>query len=113
MAVTEEGACYALFADSAAHRYWALTVVTSILPVVTGAMLGMRTQLLGFSSVFDEDAGERTENTATSDRGLPRHGHHLLVAHARARRSRTSAPRSTTRRSAPLRELLFKRNQPG
>jgi hypothetical protein len=111
MAVTEEGACYALFADSAAHRYWALTVVTSILPVVTGAMLGMRNQLLGFSSVFDEDAGERTENTATSIAGYrgtdsTYSWRTLELALAYIGATEYDAAIRT------LREWLFKRNQP-
>lgn len=61
---TEEGACYALFAAAAAaHRYWLLVFHpgVSYQPVVTGAMLGKRTQLLGYSRTRDEDAGNRTE----------------------------------------------------
>lgn len=70
MSVTEEGACYALFAaPAAAHRYWRFLVVTSAAPVVPGLILGLRTQFLGYSTVFDEDAGERTESSATSTAG--------------------------------------------
>lgn len=69
-AVTEEGAWWALFAQSgAARRYWRVSSPDIIAPIVTGLLLGLRSQLLGFSSTFDEDAGERTEATSTSTAG--------------------------------------------
>lgn len=68
---TEEGAAYALFAAAgAAHRYWRILFLGSaFIPVVTGVILGQRTQLLGFSRVRDEDAGMRTEIQDTSRAG--------------------------------------------
>jgi hypothetical protein len=69
MAVTEEGACYAIFTASVARRAWQVLVVESMQPVVTGLLLGLRNQLLGYSNVFDEDAGERTEDSSTSRAG--------------------------------------------
>jgi hypothetical protein len=69
MAVTEEGACWAIFVASAARRAWQIAVVESLGPVVPGIILGTRMQLSQFSTVFDEDAGERTEDFATSRAG--------------------------------------------
>lgn len=69
MAVTEEGACYALFAESGAFRAWEVKVVESLVPVITGLMLGLRSQLVRFSTTFDEDAGERTQVNAMSKAG--------------------------------------------
>lgn len=69
MCVTEEGALWSIFTAATARRAWNVAVVDNMLPIVTGIMLGMRTQLLGFSSVFDEDAGERTEVSMTSTAG--------------------------------------------
>lgn len=69
MAVTEEGACWAIFTASAARRAWEVAVVESTAPVVPGIILGSRLQLSQFSTVFDEDAGERTEDSATSRAG--------------------------------------------
>jgi hypothetical protein len=69
-AVTEEGAWWAIFAASGTpRRGWRLLVVDNMLPVVTGIIAGVRHQLDGYSRTFDEDAGERTENTATSQAG--------------------------------------------
>lgn len=66
--VTEEGALYVLTA-AGAHRWWRILVVPSLAPVIPGLILGMRTQLINYSTTFDEDAGERTENTTTSTAG--------------------------------------------
>ena len=61
-AATEEGALYALFAAAgAAHRYWRVLVVENWQPIVPGAILGQRVQLVGYSRTYDEDQGERTE----------------------------------------------------
>lgn len=69
--VTEEGAVWTLFPALAARRWWRLRVnyVAAFIPVVTGVMAGLRTQLLGYSTIFDEDAGERTEVAETSKTG--------------------------------------------
>jgi hypothetical protein len=69
-AVTEEGACYALFdAPAAAHQVWRVVVVDNMAPILPGVMLGLRSQLLGYSRTFDEDAGERTQTSAVSTAG--------------------------------------------
>jgi hypothetical protein len=71
-AVTEEGVCYSLRATPlAARREWRFFInsVASFIPVVTGITLGLRTQLLGFSRVYDEDQGERTEVSERSKAG--------------------------------------------
>jgi hypothetical protein len=68
--VTEEGACYALFdAPAAAHQVWRVVVVDNMAPILSGVMLGLRSQLLTFSTTFDEDARERTQDSATSRAG--------------------------------------------
>jgi hypothetical protein len=70
MAATEEGACWAIFGATAAHRYWLVETGPGAAPsVVTGLMLGLRTQLLGYSTTFDEDAGGRTQATQDSTAG--------------------------------------------
>lgn len=68
---TEEGSAYALFAAAgAAHRYWRILFLGSAFqPIVTGVILGLRSQFLGFSRVRDEDAGNRTEIQETSKSG--------------------------------------------
>jgi hypothetical protein len=69
--ITEEGAAYRFFSLTGAHRYWRiyLTKASTFLPVVPGIILGAKLQLLGFSATFDEDAGERTQEAATSRAG--------------------------------------------
>jgi hypothetical protein len=72
MAVTEEGAVYSLKATPlAARRWWRFRVnyVASLAQNLTGIQFGLKTQLLGFSRVYDEDAGERTETTERSRAG--------------------------------------------
>jgi hypothetical protein len=72
LSVTEEGACYSLAAAPlAARRFWRLRIANAagFIPVVTGLMVGLRTQLLGYSRVFDEDQRERTQRTETSVAG--------------------------------------------
>lgn len=71
MAVTEEGALYNLFTATTARRWWrfAPNYTAAFIPIITGIMAGLRTQLLGYSTVFDEDAGERTPPGDTSAAG--------------------------------------------
>jgi hypothetical protein len=71
MAATEEGVAWTLFAPLASRLYWRLRIPysASFIPVVTGLMVGLRTQLLGYSNIFDEDASERTEVSETSKAG--------------------------------------------
>lgn len=72
MAVTEEGALYSLRATTfSTRRWWRLRInyVAAFIPIVTGVMAGLKTQLLGYSATYDEDAGERTQATETSRAG--------------------------------------------
>lgn len=69
MCVTEEGALYSLVAPPTAAQTIGLRVVTSLQPIITGLILGLRVQLsspAGWSSVLDEDAGERSERMEAS-----------------------------------------------
>lgn len=67
--VTEEGALWVLFPLSTARRAWQVAVVDNWAPVIPGIILGVHLQLLGYSTVFDEDAGERVESFSTSTAG--------------------------------------------
>lgn len=67
--VTEEGAIYRLFTAFPARRYHQIRVVTAAAPILTGVMVGARTQLAGFSRKRDEDASGRTERSQESDAG--------------------------------------------
>lgn len=72
IAVTEEGALYSIRATTfATRRWWQFRVdhVAAFIPIVTGVLAGLKTQLLSFSNVFDEDAGERTQGGETSRAG--------------------------------------------
>jgi hypothetical protein len=71
MAATEEGGCWTTFATPlAARKYWLFGVNTAgFVPVVTGLLVGLKTQLLGYSTTFDEDAGGRTQVTQDSTAG--------------------------------------------
>jgi hypothetical protein len=69
LAVTEEGALYALLTATTAYRYWRLLVSTNMTPIVTGLQVGTRFQLLGFPASYDEDAAERTEQSSVSPAG--------------------------------------------
>lgn len=64
--VTEEGALYSVFAATGAHRAFTVYVLENYAPIFTGVILGKRIQLLGYSSVVDEDAGERSERSEAS-----------------------------------------------
>lgn len=109
--VTEEGAIYTLFAAFSARRYSRVRVSTSAQPIITGIILGKRSQLLNYSSKRDEDAGGRTERSQESDAGY--------LATERTYAYRTcelsldligAAEYDATIRS--LRATLFERNQP-
>jgi hypothetical protein len=72
MAQTEEGAAWSVFTALPAHHWWAIqftTVVGGLFPLITGLMLGMRTQLVNFGKTFDEDAGGRTQPSQQSTAG--------------------------------------------
>lgn len=66
--VTEEGALYTLFNNAVARRSWRVVdiVGTPYAATIPGLIVGKRIQLLGYSSVVDEDAGERTERSEAS-----------------------------------------------
>lgn len=69
MCVTEEGALYSFVAAPAVAQTIGLRVVTSMQPLITGLIMGLKVQLsspAGYSSVLDEDAGERSDRTEAS-----------------------------------------------
>jgi hypothetical protein len=110
--VTEEGAIWTLFSASPAFRgFYAEASGTAAALVLTGLQAGMRTQLLGYSSTFDEDAGERTQVSATSTagyRGADKTYSWRTIELALAYIGATEYDASIR----AVRELLFKRNQP-
>ncbi|HEY7195510.1 MAG TPA: hypothetical protein VH439_17335 [Gemmatimonadales bacterium] len=67
--VTEEGAVWTLFTGAAAKRGWNIVFIDNFLPTIPGVMIGARTQMFGFSKVFDEDAGERISPVDVSAAG--------------------------------------------
>lgn len=67
--VTEEGAIYTFFPASSARRYHQVRIAQVWQPIITGVIMGKRVQLAspaGWSSVLDEDAGERSERREAS-----------------------------------------------
>lgn len=110
--VTEEGAIYALFSGFSARRYLRVRVVDVAQPTITGIILGKRIQLLNYSSVVDEDAGERFERSEQSL--IPGYSGSDRTYSARKIELKlgligSSEYDSTTR---SLRRLLFDVNQP-
>jgi hypothetical protein len=71
MCQTEEGAAWSLFTPLSAHTWWMLQIPasTGFIPLVTGLIVGVRTQLLNYSDTFDEDAGGRTQPSTQSTAG--------------------------------------------
>jgi hypothetical protein len=114
LSVTEEGALYSIKTGLlTARRRWRLRVnyVAAFLPQITGLMLGQKTQLLGFSSIYDEDAGGRTEAADASAAGY--RGAASTYSWRTAEiglRYIGAAEYDTTMRA--LRQQLFKLNQP-
>lgn len=112
--VTEEGALYTIFALTSARRYWRLffNSVPAAAVVVTGIILGQRTQMLNYSSVLDEDEGERDERQENSlIKGY--YGRERVYAGRKLRVQLATigiAEYDTIIRS--LRRLLFERDQP-
>lgn len=113
MCQTEEGAAWTLFNLTTARLFWRLRVPYSagFVPVVPGIIAGARTQLLGYSSTFDEDAGGRTTATQQSTAG------YLASDTTYAWRTVTldlkyigAAEYDSTMRK--LRDLMFAKNQP-
>lgn len=111
MSVTEEGALYSIFAARPARRRWIVYCVESWQPIITGILAGTRTQLLGYSTIFDEDAGERTPPGETSAAGY--RGSGLLYSWRTCELGLKyigAAEYDATMRT--LRRLLFDRAQP-
>lgn len=71
MAGTEEGASWTIVPATATRLWWRLRVpyASGFVPQITGLIVGLKTQLLGFARIFDEDAGERTQATQVSTAG--------------------------------------------
>jgi hypothetical protein len=67
--VTEEGALYTILPGGTfniARQYWLVRVTDNWAPLFTGIILGKRMQMLNYSSVLDEDEGERDERQENS-----------------------------------------------
>lgn len=110
---TEEGACYGFFTANAARRVvtFAIRAVDDFIPVVPGLMVGVRTQLLGYSDVYDPDAGTRVQRTETSDAGWKATGRTTSYRRLTlALRAIGSTEYDSTVRY--LRRTLFERDQP-
>jgi hypothetical protein len=71
MCQTEEGAAFTLFTAMPAHAWWEFVIpaTAGFVPIVTGLIVGARTQLLNFGKSFDEDAGARTQPSQQSTAG--------------------------------------------
>jgi hypothetical protein len=71
MAATEEAAAWTIIPATTARTWWRFRFPYSagFVPQVTGVMAGTRTQLMGYSRVFDDDAGERTQIAQQSTAG--------------------------------------------
>lgn len=113
MAVTEEGALYSLITAGTPRRWWRITTTYSaaFIPILTGVMAGLRNQLLGYSTIFDEDASERTPPGDTSAAGY--RGSNLLYSWRTCELGLKyigATEYDTTIRT--LRRLLFEKNQP-
>lgn len=111
--VAEEGAAYRLFTITGAHRYWRITLAqaSTFLPVVPGIILGAKLQLLGFSATFDEDAGERTQEAATSKAGY-RGAEKTYAWRTLELDLRYVGATEYDNSIRAARELLFERNEP-
>lgn len=74
IAVTEEGALWTMWdhGGMGAMRYFILYVqaVAGYFPRIPGIILGARHQLLSYSKTYDEDAGERAEDSTQSRFGM-------------------------------------------
>lgn len=71
MAATEEGVAWTLFPALASRLWWRLRIpyTAAFIPVITGLIVGSRFQFANYSTVYDEDQGERTLTTETSRAG--------------------------------------------
>jgi hypothetical protein len=113
MAQTEEGVAWTLTASLAARAWWRLRIpyTAAFVPIVTGVMAGLKTQLLGYSDVFDDDAGGRTQSNVTSTAGYrASETTYNWRTVELALRLIGATEYDTTMRT--LRALLFAKNQP-
>jgi hypothetical protein len=112
--VTEEGAIYTISANIAARANWRIidNTGTAFQPIIPGLIVGKRIQLLGYSSVLDEDAGERFERTEQSL--IPGYAGNDRTYSARKLELRLSLIGAAEYDSSirTLRRLLFDVNQP-
>jgi hypothetical protein len=113
MCQTEEGAAYALFSPLTARAWWMLEIpaTTGFFPIVTGLMVGARTQLLNYSDTFDEDAGGRTQPSTQSTAGYRANDPTYAWRTVSLDLKLIGAPEyDTTMRG--LRSKVFEKNQP-
>jgi hypothetical protein len=113
MCQTEEGAAFTLFNAMPAHTWWELVIPASggFVPIVTGLIIGARTQLLGYSKTFDEDAGGRTQPSMQSTAGYRANDRTYSWRTVALDLDLIGAPEYDTKIRA-LRSTLFDKNQP-
>jgi hypothetical protein len=109
--VTEEGACYLFFAGGAVKRYWQLYIVDNMLPIVPGVQMGVRSQLFGYSDVYDDDEATRKVRSEESDAGYLATGRATPTGR-RSSTSRSSAIPITTGSCGRSSQLIFQRDAP-
>jgi hypothetical protein len=71
MCQTEEGTAWSLLPTLTPSAWYRLSVPqqNGFVPLITGVIVGLRTQLAGYSKTFDEDAGARTQPSTQSTSG--------------------------------------------
>lgn len=113
MCQTEEGAAWTTFATTTARLWWRLRVpyAAGFVPFVTGVMAGARTQLLSYSTTFDEDAGGRTQSTQQSTAGYRANDTTYAWRTAELGLAMIGGTEYDTMIRS-LRDLLFAKNQP-
>lgn len=112
--VTEEGAWYAFYAKTGPWL-WDRTRFPALgggtITTIPGLMVGLRHTFLGYSGIFDPDAGERTQLTARSRTGY--RAVDTTYSWRVLKLRFAHIPRAEYfGRIRRLMELLFKRNQP-
>lgn len=113
MAATEEAAAWTIIPATTARTWWRLRIpyASGFVPQVTGILAGLKTQMLGYARIFDEDQGERTQPTEMSKAGY--RASDTVYAWRTAELSVGligSAEYDSTFRT--LRSLLFEKDQP-
>lgn len=114
MAQTEEGVAWTLTPSLAARAWWRLRIpyTAAFVPQVTGIIAGLRTQLLGFSDVYDEDAGGRKQNVQESTAGYRATDTAYTWRTLELGFRLIGASEYDTTMRTVFRELLFAKNQP-